>query len=47
MSTAVVVPAVAGIAAHISYWHTYSVVRQSGKSGVTAMLAPGTIDGLV
>ncbi len=46
-STAAVVIAVAGIAAYISYWHAYTVVRQYGESGVTAMLEPGTIDGLV
>jgi hypothetical protein len=38
---------VAGIAAYISYWHAYVVVRQYGESGVTALLEPGTIDGLV
>jgi hypothetical protein len=46
-STAAVVLAVAGIAAYISYWHAYAVVRQYGESGVTAMLEPGTIDSLV
>jgi hypothetical protein len=46
-STAAVVLAVAGIAAYISYWHAYAVVRQDGESGVTALLEPGTIDGLV
>jgi hypothetical protein len=46
-STAAVVIAVAGIAAYISYWHAYTVVRQYGESGVTALLEPGTIDGLV
>jgi hypothetical protein len=46
-STAAVVLAVAGIAAYISYWHTCAVVRQYGESGVTALLEPGTIDGLV
>ena len=46
-STAAVVLAVAGIAAYISYWHAYAVVRHYGESGVTAMLEPGTIDGLV
>jgi hypothetical protein len=45
-STAVVVLAVAGIAAYISYWHAYAVVRQYGESGVT-LLEPVTIDGLV
>jgi uncharacterized protein DUF2637 len=46
-STAAVVLAVAGIAAYISYWHAYAVVRQYGEGGVTALLEPGTIDGLV
>ena len=46
-STAAVVLAVAGIAAYVSYWHAYAVVRQYGESGVTALLEPGTIDGLV
>ena len=46
-STAAVVLDVAGIAAYISYWHAYVVVRQYGESGVTALLEPGTIDGLV
>ncbi len=45
-STAAAVLAVAGIAAYISYWHAYTVVRQYGE-GVTALLEPGTIDGLV
>jgi hypothetical protein len=47
MSTAAVVLAVAGIAAYISYWHAYAVVREYGESGVTALLEPATIDGLV
>jgi hypothetical protein len=46
-STAVVVLAVAGVAAYISYWHAYAVVRAYGESGVTALLEPATIDGLV
>jgi hypothetical protein len=46
-STAAVVLAVAGIAAYISYWHAYTVVREYGEGGVTALLEPGTIDGLV
>lgn len=46
-STAIVVLAVAGIAAYISYWHAYDVVRARGESGVTARLEPATIDGLV
>ena len=36
VSTAAVVLAVAGIAAYISYWHAYAVVRDYGESGVTA-----------
>jgi Protein of unknown function (DUF2637) len=47
VSTAAVVLAVAGIAAYISYWHAYAVVRQYGESGITAQLEPATIDGLV
>ena len=47
VSTAAVVLTVAGIAAYISYWHAYAVVRESGESGVTAQLEPATIDGLV
>lgn len=47
ISTAVVVVAVAGVAAYISYWHAYTVVREYGESGVTAGLEPATIDGLV
>jgi hypothetical protein len=41
------VVAVAGIAAYISYLHAYAVVREYGESGVTALLEPATIDGLV
>ena len=47
VSTAVVVLAVAGIAAYISYWHAYAVVREYGETGITAQLEPATIDGLV
>ena len=47
VSTATVVLAVAGIAAYISYWHAYAVVREYGETGVTAQLEPATIDGLV
>jgi len=47
ISTAGVVLAVAGIAAYISFWHAYAVVREYGESGATAMLEPATIDGLV
>ena len=47
VSTAVVVLAVAGIAAYVSYWHAYAVVCEYGETGVTARLEPATIDGLV
>ena len=46
-STAVAVMAVAGIAAYVSYWHAYAVVRAHGETGTTARLEPATIDGLV
>jgi hypothetical protein len=38
---------VAGSAACVSYWHAYAVVREYGEQGVTALLEPATIDGLV
>ena len=47
LSTAAAVLAVAGIAAYVSYWHAYAVVRIYGGSGITARLEPATIDGLV
>ena len=47
LSTAAAVLAVAGIAAYVSYWHAYAVVRAYGGSGITARLEPATIDGLV
>jgi Protein of unknown function (DUF2637) len=47
VSTAVAVLAVAGVAAYVSYWHAYAVVRAQGESGITARLEPATIDGLV
>ena len=47
LSTAAAVLAVAGIAAYVSYWHAYVVVRAYGESGITARLKPATIDGLV
>jgi hypothetical protein len=47
LSTAAAVLAVAGIAAYVSYWHAYAVVRAHGESGVTARLEPATMDGLV
>jgi hypothetical protein len=46
ISTAVAVLAVAGIAAYVSYWHAYAVVRAHGETGITARLEPATIDGL-
>jgi hypothetical protein len=36
LSTAAAVLAVAGIAAYVSYWHAYAVVRAHGESGITA-----------
>ena len=39
--------AVAGIAAYVSYWPAYAVVRAHGETGITARLQPATIDGLV
>ena len=47
LSTAAAVLAVAGIAAYVSYWHAYALVRAHGESGITARLEPATIDGLV
>src|SRR5690242_15485881 len=47
MSTAAAVLAVAGVAAYVSYWHAYAVVRAYGERGITAQLEPATIDGLV
>ena len=47
LSTAVAVLAVADIAAYVSYWHAYAVIRAYGDGGITARLEPATIDGLV
>ena len=47
LSTAAAVLAVAGIAAYVSYWHAYAVVRAHGETGITARLEPATIDGLL
>ena len=47
LSTGAAVLAVAGIAAYVSYWHAYAVVRAHGETGITARLEPATIDGLV
>jgi hypothetical protein len=38
---------VAVIAAYVSYWHAYQVIRSHGETGVTARLETATIDGLV
>ena len=46
LSTAAAVLAVAGIAAYVSYWHAYAVVRARGETGITVRLEPATIDGL-
>ena len=47
LSTAAAVLAVAGIAAYVSDWHAYAVVRAHGESGITAQLELVMIDGLV
>jgi pimeloyl-ACP methyl ester carboxylesterase len=47
LSTAVAVLVVAGVAAYVSYWHAYAVVRAYGETWITARLEPATIDGLV
>lgn len=47
VSTMVAVLGVAGVAAYVSYWHAYEVVRVHGETGVTARVEPATIDGLV
>jgi hypothetical protein len=44
LSTAAAVLAVAAIAAYVSYWHAYAVVRAHGEAGITARLEPATID---
>jgi len=47
LSAAATVLAVTGVAAYVSYWHAYAVVRAYCESGITARLEPATIDGLV
>jgi hypothetical protein len=47
LSTTSAVLAVAGIAAYVSYWRAYAVVRAYGETGITARLEPATIDGLI
>ncbi|MEU0490806.1 DUF2637 domain-containing protein [Nocardiopsis sp. NPDC006139] len=46
-TTKVVVCGVAIIAAIVSYRHAYAVVTEYGESGITAIMIPLTIDGLV
>lgn len=46
-ATAAVVILVAGIAAYVSYQHTYDVVRAHGENPGTARLVPLTLEGLV
>ncbi len=46
-TTKIVVCGVAVIAAIVSYRHAYAVVTEYGESGITAMMIPLTIDGLV
>jgi hypothetical protein len=46
-TTKLVVCGVAVIAAIVSYRHAYAVVTEYGESGVTAVMIPLTIDGLV
>jgi hypothetical protein len=47
LSATAAVLAAAGIAAYISYWHAYAVVRAHGESGIAARLEAATIDGLM
>ena len=47
LSTVMAVLAVAGIAAYVSDWHAYAVVRAHGETGITARLKLATIHGLV
>jgi hypothetical protein len=47
LTTALVVIAVAGVAAIISYQHAYELVRSHGEAGLTARLLPFTVDGLI
>lgn len=46
-TTQVVVFGVAAVAAVVSYRHAYTVVTAYGESGITAIMIPLTIDGLV
>jgi hypothetical protein len=40
LSTAAAVLAVAGIAAYVSYWHAYAVVRAHGETGKVRSAVP-------
>ncbi len=41
LSTAAAVLAVAGVAAYVSYWHAYAVVRAHGETGIGHDRRPG------
>lgn len=45
--TALTVVTLGGVAAVVSFRHAYEVVRSHGETGLTAVLSPLTIDGLV
>src|SRR5215472_6906248 len=47
LSTVAAVLAVAGIAAYVSYGHACAVIRAHGETGITALLEPATIVGLL
>jgi len=47
LSAVAAVLAVAGIAAYVSYRNAYAVIRAHGETGITALLEPATIDGLI
>jgi hypothetical protein len=46
-SRAGAVVGVAAVAALVSYWHAYALVRAHGEAGLTARLVPSTVDGLI
>ncbi|WP_051753106.1 DUF2637 domain-containing protein [Streptosporangium amethystogenes] len=46
-ATTVAVVLVAGIAAVVSYQHAYALVTAHGETGLTAILAPLTVDGAI
>lgn len=47
ITTTAAVVAVTAVAAVISYRHAYELVSTHGETGVTARLAPFTVDGLI